>query len=188
MGSRSTPLGNALIALLVMLGVGMGVVDSVRRALGYHVDPSTPRARDDAMPPFTAVRHADGSTVSSASLRGKVVVLEFWGTWCPGCQLQAPRTQNLARRYTGADVVVLALDVAADRGTEPKESVARFLDTNHLPDYPVAYPAGNLAHDLGVNIFPTILIIGKDGNIRYKNEGHTDEDVLVEEIDRALSR
>jgi thiol-disulfide isomerase/thioredoxin len=177
-------LGGLLVALIAIAVVG-GLLDAVRGARDG--DAEGLLAQGAAAPAFSAVRHADGKAVTSADFKGKVVVLDFWGTWCPHCVNEAPRISEVAVHYAASGVVVLALDEAYEGGPEPRAEVAQFLKTNRLDDYPVAYPSSNVVSDYQVRAFPSLYVIGKDGKVSFRGAGEISETRLRQAIDTALS-
>ncbi|NNK64051.1 MAG: TlpA family protein disulfide reductase [Gemmatimonadetes bacterium] len=115
--------------------------------------------------PEYAVRLFDGTQLTSDELRGKVVVLNVWATWCPPCRVEIPALQSLhARTARDGDVVVLGL--ATD--IQGPGVVAPF-----LAERGVTYPNGMLDRDTrqalgGISHTPTTFVIGPDGVVRHK--------------------
>lgn len=101
----------------------------------------------------------DGETVRLSALRGKVVVLDFWATWCEPCRKTLPEVAAVAREWSGRDVVVLGVD------DETPEVVREFSDKNQLP-FRTLIDRGRKVHDLfGVNGIPAAIVIGRDGTL-----------------------
>jgi thiol-disulfide isomerase/thioredoxin len=101
-----------------------------------------------------------GAQVTSASMRGKIVFLNFWATWCPPCRAEMPAIEKLSRKMKGKDFVVLALDIQEDSGT-----VESF-----LKEYGYTFPIlldskGEVAAEYGVRNIPTTFILDKSGNL-----------------------
>lgn len=105
----------------------------------------------------------DGSTLSSQDLRGKVVVLNVWATWCGPCRIEIPALQAL-HDDLGDEVVVLGLstDIA------PKGTVERWLEEREV-DYPNGLLDGATRRALGgISHTPTTFVIGPDGVVHHK--------------------
>jgi cytochrome c biogenesis protein CcmG, thiol:disulfide interchange protein DsbE len=92
-------------------------------------DPATPAISSDApakgqnAPNFT-LRAASGENVALADLRGKVVLVNFWATWCAPCKQELPAIDAVARRYAARGFVVLGVDAGGDQDSDV-ESFAR---------------------------------------------------------------
>jgi peroxiredoxin len=108
----------------------------------------------------------DGRHVSPADFRGKVIVADFWATWCAPCFLQAEILHKAAAQYPKKDVQFLAIDVGEDEKT-----VRAFVTKRPFP-YPVLLDEDEkLSGDLGVIAFPTLMVIDRRGEITYLKEG-----------------
>jgi len=125
--------------------------------------------------PAFAVSGVDKKKVTLASLRGKVVVLDFWASWCGPCQASMPHTQDVAKKLAdeGLPVVVLAVDDG-----EPWDAFQRWIDGNKekYPNMTFASTADlspNMSHKLfNVSGIPTQYIIDKNGVIRTSFVGY----------------
>ncbi len=108
-----------------------------------------------------------GAVVTSDSLRGKVVLVNFWATWCLPCRAEMPLLQAMAARHRARGLVVLGL--SRDRG--PVAEVHRFLTERGI-DYPVAV-VGPEAERLfgGVTGYPTSFLIDRAGQVRHQALG-----------------
>ncbi|QBQ41154.1 TlpA family protein disulfide reductase [Sphingobacterium psychroaquaticum] len=104
-----------------------------------------------------------------SDLKGKVVFLNFWATWCPPCKAEMPSIQQLKEKFAGNDQVVFML-VEIEQN---KEGAHAFLKEGKL-DLPIYYPATEIpANWLGQSI-PTTVILDKAGNIAAHHEGMAD--------------
>jgi thiol-disulfide isomerase/thioredoxin len=131
------------------------------------------------MPPFL-VSDLSGRVVSTAALRGKVVLLNFWATWCPPCRDEIPEMIELANRYKDRLAIV---GVSMD-DSSPSE-VAEFVRTARI-DYPVVMGDPQISDEYGgVPALPTSFVIDTDGNVVQKHMGLFPIEVYDNEI-RAL--
>lgn len=132
-----------------------------------------------AAPAFT-LTDLSGKSVSLADFRGKVVVLDFWATWCPPCKMEIPDFIGLQKQYGshGVQIVGVALD-------EP-EKVAAFAK-EHGMNYPVLLGTDAItARYGGIEGIPTTFIIDKSGKIVNKFEGYRPRQVFESEIKKLL--
>jgi|SRR5215831_3670986 len=115
--------------------------------------------------PDFSVKDLHGKEVSSADLKGKVVIIDFWATWCAPCKQEMPGYQRLADRYRskGFEVVGLKSDAMAD--TEDPLKFARKIGVH----YPLAITTDDLTQKFGgVRGLPTTLLYDRKGILRKK--------------------
>lgn len=157
-----------LVALVVVALVG---------ALAYALmdKPGAPAAT------FTTL---EGKTLALEDLRGKVVLVNFWATSCPGCIKEMPGMVETYNQYKGRGFEIVAVAMSYD----PPNYVANFVQTRQLP-FPVALDVdGGHARAFGnVQLTPTSFIIGKDGSILEQKLGELDFVRLRALLDRELS-
>jgi thiol-disulfide isomerase/thioredoxin len=129
---------------------------------------------------FTLETLADGKPVKLSSLKGKVVLLDFWATWCGPCRRWLPIVEKLGREYASKGLVVYAVN---ERETETK--VKEYLAKQKI-DIPVLMDlTGNVGTMYRASSIPLSVLVGRDGNIVRVLLGlHTEED-LVEVLQEA---
>ncbi|MGB7308987.1 MAG: redoxin family protein [Candidatus Acidiferrales bacterium] len=168
-------------------GLGDAILAAYDRAYPPQADAATaPAARNkNAKDAFEfVVRRLDGSPLPLAPFRGKVVVLSFWATWCEPCQELEPLFNQVARSYVGKSEVAFFAANTDDDETQVPPFVA-----SQKWDIPVIYADG-LDDFMKVDSLPTVLILGRGGNIMYRvgglpPEGFTES--LTAAIQKALS-
>ncbi|MDE3154469.1 MAG: TlpA family protein disulfide reductase [Acidobacteriota bacterium] len=119
------------------------------------------------MPDFT-LKTLDGQTVTPASLRGKVAILNFWATWCGPCKMEIPDLIALQKKYEGKlEIVGLSVDEA------PQKDVQAFV-TAHDMNYVIAMASDKVQSSFG-GIFgiPTSFVVDQQGRIVQKHIGLT---------------
>jgi peroxiredoxin len=132
-------------------------------------EPVKVAALGDPAPGFL-LEDTAGNKVSLESLRGKVVLVNFWATWCPPCRAEMPSMEKLNEAMAGEDFVMLAINVEENGRT----SVPEFLNkTPHA--FPILYDDQGIVQELyGVYKFPESFVIRKDGIIDDKVIGAID--------------
>src|SRR5580692_4538303 len=127
------------------------------------------------MPAFL-VNDISGHPVSTAEWKGKVVLLNFWATWCPPCRAEVPLLVDLAARYKDRLQIV---GVSLDDGPEEVRAFAKDEGIN----YPVVMASREiLAEYGGVPALPTLFVINPDGNVVQKHEGLYSRELYETEI------
>ncbi|NGM63907.1 TlpA family protein disulfide reductase [Sphingobacterium sp. SGR-19] len=110
-----------------------------------------------------------GETISLKSLKGKVVFINFWATWCPPCIQEMPSIDNLKKTFEGNDdIVFLMVDVDGNMN-----GAKAFMNKNKY-DLPVYIPNGDIPADYLGSAIPTTVILAKDGEIVTRAEGGRD--------------
>ena len=133
--------------------------------------------------PGLAFSLASGQTLEMGALKGKVVLVNFWATWCPPCRREMPSMDRLDKMETGRPFTIVAVNVK-----EEDDLVERFLDEMPL-GFPVALdPEGKLAAAWKAFVYPTSYLVDKAGRIRYSLNGtlEWDEPEVVDLIERLM--
>lgn len=152
-------------------------------AFGLRRDPSAIRSVlvGRRAPNFTLRTIDGGQTVSLADLRGQVVVVNFWASWCAACRKEHPNLLAAWTRYRDQGVVVVGI-VYQDT---PAAAMAYMRELGG--DWPtVMDPGGRTALDYGVYLIPETFFIAPDGTVAFKQDGYSSYDVLVDNISRLL--
>lgn len=113
----------------------------------------------------------DGRPATLASLRGKIVVLNFWATWCPPCVEETPSLNNLQSKIAPLGGVVLGVSVDEDQVAYEK-----FLREQHVVFPTFRDTSKSINVQYGTTVFPETYIIGRDGRILRKIIGPQDWD------------
>lgn len=178
--------GLALVALPCMvLALILTVVWSPGGATGDGATATVGAAtvpQDRAAPQFDLPRLSGSGRLSSASLRGDVVVVNFWASWCRACREDAAAFRQLSRRYSASDVDFVGVDhgdVAA--------AARAFARRNGLR-YPSVVDSGDLLGRFGGVGLPMTYVLDRSGWIRYQLIGTVDAGTLRQAIDRVRAR
>ena len=133
--------------------------------------------------PQSAVARADGTPFDWSTLRGKVVLVDFWASWCGPCRQAFPAYDAMAKRHEGDGFVVLGVNV-----DEQRADADRFLKA--LPvGFTVVFDSGGAAPQAyGVKAMPSSYLVGRDGRVRLVHLGFkpSDADKIEAEVRAAL--
>ncbi|MCM1158880.1 MAG: TlpA family protein disulfide reductase [Bacteroidales bacterium] len=177
-----------LLALSVFLTLaGCGAADgregsnTVSSDSGQNEQDDYPEVLEgDKAPDFTAAL-ADGGTFQISACSGKVVLLNFWATWCSPCVGEMPAFEKLHQEY-GEDVAVLAVN-----SMEDKDTVNQFISDNGFT-FPIAYDEqGEISRKYPTDGIPYTLVIGRDGTVQEIYLGAKDADAQYEEYKAAVT-
>jgi thiol-disulfide isomerase/thioredoxin len=141
-------------------------------------------AADSKHAPNVALHTADGVTVQLADYKGKVVLIDFWASWCPPCKASFPALDAIYREYQGKGLEVLAVNV-----DERRRDADTFLNA-HPHRLTVLYdPKGVSPEAFGVKGMPSSFLIDRAGNIRFIHMGYSGNvaDSYRQEIAQLLS-
>jgi thiol-disulfide isomerase/thioredoxin len=132
-------------------------------------------------PPFSLI-DLNGRKLELADHKGKVVLLDFWATWCGPCQIEIPGFVELQERYRDQGLVIIG--VAMDNSPEPVREFYREFRMN----YPVVMGDERISELYGGILgLPTTFVIGRDGRIYSKHVGATAVSDIEEEIRQLLA-
>ena len=159
--------------------------ESVRAAAAARYVEQPERARAPFLPDDFAVVTLAGKHLTSRDFAGKVVLLDFWGTWCGPCQVAVPGLRRLAKRMQDDPFVVVSVAKDVDAETVRKYAAA------HAMTWPQVWQKGDaLLEAFDVKVFPTYVVAAADGEIVYKAEGFSDhvEREVAREVGRQIDR
>jgi len=146
-----SPLRTLLLAVLLL-------------ALALPALPATPGT--SKLPDF-ALSILDGRTLRKKDLRGKVVVLDFWATWCGPCLQALPELKTLESQMKGEPFTLVSVSV-----DERKEDVAAFVRKNGMTWVQAWDGKGDLTwNTFAVDSFPTYIVLDHEGGVAYRQEG-----------------
>jgi thiol-disulfide isomerase/thioredoxin len=124
-------------------------------------------ADEDGQPaPRFHAKTTTGESFTNDTLKGKVVLLQFWTTWCPYCRREQSLVDAIEKEFAGKGVVVFAIDVA-----ESKRKVKQYLQDTPRSCRIVLTEDTNLAAMYQANSYPIYVVIDRDGNIAGEQRG-----------------
>ncbi len=111
----------------------------------------------------------DGKKIGSDEIKGKLVLLNFWATWCPPCRLEMPSMERLYKEFKGDGLEIVAVNFM-----ESEKPIRSFLKENGFT-FPVLFDKkGEIAQSYGVHALPVTFLIGRNGNLLAKSMGYKD--------------
>jgi thiol-disulfide isomerase/thioredoxin len=174
-------VSKALLGLTAVFGlmglVYLGVMEAQRSKL----------VPDGAAPPSFVMERYGGGKLALSDLRGKVVMLDFWATWCPPCQEEMPSLVKLAKEYESQGLVFIA---ASRDDDDVKEEVVRQFVDRFLPDLApyVVYANDEVATAFKVEALPTLYFLNREGKVTDAVRGMMSEPALRRRIENALKQ
>lgn len=131
------------------------------------------------------VRKEDGTEVSTANLKGKVVFINFWASWCPPCRAEFPSIQKFYEKYkSNPDLVFLIVNL----DDNPELGKAYLNDKNFT--LPFLVPAGDIPTQYFSGSLPTTVVLDKNGQIQLHHQGMADysKESFYEQINELLKK
>lgn len=170
----------ALVVAIIFWPVEATATDSSVPTAQDDIEATTLIHAGDMAPDFT-VEMLDGSKVTLSELRGKVVLVGFWATWCPPCRQELSHMQkDVIDRFAGKDLVVLPISRGEKRKTV-EEYIAKMGYT-----FPIGLDGDqSIYKKYATNYIPRSFVVGRDGKVVYVAVGYDEQ--IAKEIDAAIS-
>jgi cytochrome c biogenesis protein CcmG/thiol:disulfide interchange protein DsbE len=162
----------AVVALLALLAYGIAQNEPDRS-----VDRAVAAGQRDPAPSLELPRLSGGGRASLADYRGKVVVLNFWASWCGPCREESPLLQRWQRRIEKQDATVLGVD-ALDVSSDARDFVREYALT-----YPMLRDGGGETRGrFGIAGFPETFVIDRQGRIAAVQRGPVTERFMRQQV------
>ena len=185
--ARSLLWGRVLLGTIVVVSLAV-LGGTVRHLSHVDVPPSLELPTGSALEAGSAAPDfqlptLDGDELSLSSLRGQVVLVDFWATWCGPCRQEMPALQRLHEEFAGRGVEIVAISMDAQT-----EAVAPYARREGLT-FPILL--GSVAEQVRYRVagLPTLFVVDQGGIIRFQHVGYSPgaEPVLAEEIEALLA-
>lgn len=158
-------------------------------ANGYNVDRKLPSESagyfggSEKAPDFQ-LKSVDGKTIKLSDYKGKIVIVDFWATWCPPCRRGIPDLVSIQKEFKGKVVIIgISLD-----GEQTIKDVPGFIK-NYEINYPIVYGNEKVVADYGnIQSIPTAFVIDKKGNIVDTHVGLVPKENYVNKIKELLKK
>ena len=176
----------ALLAVLVMAlpgprGVARRTWDGLVGKRPEKVSAAAKTLKEGQVPPDFALKDASGADIRLSGLQGKVVLLNFWATWCHGCKTEIPWFMEFAGKYKGLVVLGVSMDDDGWKSVKPYAADKKI-------NYPVLIGSDSLAKQYGVETMPMTYLIDRWGKVATTYIGMVDKDRLEKEIVQFLAK
>jgi peroxiredoxin len=138
-----------VVAMILILSISIGKAQGNAKAANF------------------SLKTSDGKVIELAKLKGKVVLVNFWATWCPPCRAEIPDFMKVYSEYKSKGLEMIGISVDQDGW----EAVTPFLKKNPI-NYPIVVDDGSVAKSYGnIEAIPTTIIVDKNGNIVARHVG-----------------
>ncbi len=138
------------------------------------------RGREEFAPEFK-VKALSGEELSLEQFKGKVLVMDFWATWCPPCRASVGELKELTRKYPPDKLVLFSISADSD-----DDSWRKFVEKKHMDWMQYRDSDHQLLDAFGVHSFPTYLVIDGDGIIRQRLTGMNPQETVVHRLRATL--
>lgn len=172
------------IASIVLILAGIGLLAAVFFVLNQApAEPNIwPVSVGKAMPDL-ALKDLSGKTIRVSDFAGRPVLVNAWATWCPPCRKEMPLLEAYYQAHQDVDLVFLAINAGEDQ-----ETVRQFITQNGF-DFPVLLdPDGETLYRMGIDDYPTTILVGRDGSVQAVHIGLLTNESLVSEFTPYLKR
>ena len=187
-GSRATRKRNLIMLASIVpvtaffILLGWSAVGSGNKSGGFAVNSKLGEIPiDQRVAPDFLKQSLDGEMVSLSGLRGKVVMVDFWSSWCPPCRQEAPALAQVYREYEGKNIEFIGVIVWDDW-----QRAARYIQEFDLPYPNVLDELGEITIEYGVLGIPEKFFIDANGNVAQKFAGPMDSESLRAVLDGLL--
>lgn len=164
------------VALCILIGLAVvvvsGKVGSDARKTEISIRSPEARSSGPGVPtgepaPVFALKDLDGNEINLTDQRGKVVLVDFWATWCPPCLKELPHIQRFHEQYRDKGLVVLAIST-----DQEKEKVRPFVE-QHGYTFPVLFADGKVESAYKVGGIPVVYLIDREGAVQFHQLGYS---------------
>lgn len=137
-------------------------------------------ARKDAGLPAAAewrLKDLAGAEVKLSQFKGKVVIVDFWATWCPPCRAEMPFYVDLYKKLAKRGLVIVGISLDA----QGPGVVRKFVESMGI-NYPIVMGDDEVTSAYQVEVMPTTFVIDRDGRVRYRKIGAVSDEAAFEKL------
>jgi peroxiredoxin len=170
------------VLVLVAIAIVFCLYEYARHKSAHSNAGGAPGAVGSTAPAF-ALKDVDGKALDLADYRGKVVLLDYWATWCVPCRSEIPHFVEFQDKYASQGFQVMGISM--DDGPQPVQEFYKQFKMN----YPVAMGTTQLAESYGGILgLPVTFLVGRDGKIAAKYVGLTETSVIQQKLESLLKQ
>ena len=141
-------------------------------------------ANNSQAAPEIVLEDLEGKTVRLSDYRGKVVILNFWASWCPPCKAEMPELEQVALEYNQGSEAVLVTVNLTDGARETPAKARQYIQDNRFTMPVLLDTSGKAADDYNITSIPTTIIVDKQGNIGTRFSGPATKTNLQGYVDK----
>jgi peroxiredoxin len=142
-----------------------------------------PRRGRESFAPDFKVKTLTGEQVSLQQFAGKVLVMDFWATWCPPCRASVGELKDLTKKYPADKLVLISVSADKDDG-----AWRDFIEKKHMSWLQYRDSDHQLVDAFGINGFPTYLVIDGEGIVRTRISGLNPQESVVHRLRATLEQ
>lgn len=178
----ASAISNALLKHTATKGTSSERIDANVQQI--KAQPSDEEELEEAQPmnsaPDFKLTTLEGNSISLSDYAGKKVLLNFWATWCPPCNAEAPHLQTIYEQYAATGVEIIAVNVTSQEKGRGKDTIPQFVQ-----QYGLTFPIALDIHEQAASMYqiltlPTTYFIDEEGAIIEKVSGPMDERLMHE--------
>jgi len=130
--------------------------------------------------PHFAARTLDGERITTESIKGKVLLLDFWATWCPPCKSEEPAIENIVKDFSKDGLLILAVNMG-----EPRRKVKKYLESSPRSSTVVLAEDTTLAAICDARSYPLYVLVDREGQVVGVQKGAAGESALRRLLSKA---
>ncbi|MSO21168.1 MAG: TlpA family protein disulfide reductase [Acidobacteria bacterium] len=178
-GRAAAILGMLAVAAAIIIGLGLESTRTDHHSMEFHIGEGSVMPTEGQPLPAFEFTDVDGRPISSATLLGKVLVVDVWASWCEPCKTEMPAFEQLHQQYRekGLAIIGISIDITA-------EDAARFAREIGVT-YPIVHHP-EIMTDWGLLGLPTTLIVDRAGIVRGKIVGFEYKDAFEKSLRELL--